>query len=164
VLLVYCVILPMMQSQKNVLLQYQITHLQNGTRLRTYLVPLLWSPELCQPPGGSPFRTGHEAADGCCLLVALHSAWQGHSELAVAELLSLGNDSPNGLVPHSGNMCVILLAFELLGCSGWLLGQEGEVPSCSDVGTNFLPAGCSDGTAAAAEKTVFGSVDAGDLA
>jgi hypothetical protein len=29
VLLVYCVILPMMQSQKNVLLQYQITHLQN---------------------------------------------------------------------------------------------------------------------------------------
>jgi hypothetical protein len=27
----------MMQSQKNVLLQYQITHLQNGTQLRTYL-------------------------------------------------------------------------------------------------------------------------------
>jgi hypothetical protein len=27
--------------KKNALLQYQITHLQNGTRLRTYLVPLL---------------------------------------------------------------------------------------------------------------------------
>jgi hypothetical protein len=25
-------------------------------------------------------------------------------ELAAAELLSLGNDSPSGLVPHSGNM------------------------------------------------------------
>jgi hypothetical protein len=31
----------MTQSQKNVVLQYQITHLQNGTRLKTYLVQLL---------------------------------------------------------------------------------------------------------------------------
>jgi hypothetical protein len=99
VLLVYCVILPMMQSQKNVLLQYQITHLQNGTRLGMYLVPLLWSLGLCRPPGGSPFLTGHKAAHGCCLLVAMHSTWQGHWELAAADLLSLGNDSPNGLVP-----------------------------------------------------------------
>jgi hypothetical protein len=38
----------------------------------------------------------------------------------------LGNDSPNGLVPHSGNMHSLLLALELLGCSGWLLGQEGD--------------------------------------
>jgi hypothetical protein len=52
--------------------------------------------------------------------------------LAVAELLSLGNDSPNGVVPHSGNMHGLLLALELLGCSGWLLGQEGEVSGCSD--------------------------------
>jgi hypothetical protein len=58
VLLVYYVILPMMQSQKNVLLQYQIRHLQNGTRLKTYLVPLLESPRLCRPPSGSPFHTG----------------------------------------------------------------------------------------------------------
>jgi hypothetical protein len=43
----------------------------------------------------------------------------------------------------------LLLALELLGCSGWLLGQEGELPSCSDAGTDFLPVGCSDGTAAA---------------
>jgi hypothetical protein len=101
VLLVYCVILPMMQSQKNVLLQYQITHLQNDTRMRTYLVPLLGSLGLCRPPGGSPFHTGHEATHGCCLLVAMHSAWQGHWELVAAELFSLGNDSPSGLVPHS---------------------------------------------------------------
>jgi hypothetical protein len=68
------VILPMMQSQKNVLLQYQITHLQNGTQLRVYLVPLLRSLELCRPPGGSPFHTGHEAAHDCCLHVAMQSA------------------------------------------------------------------------------------------
>jgi hypothetical protein len=71
----------------------------------------------------------------------------------------LGNDSPNGLVPHSGNMHDLLLVLELLGCSGWLLGQEGEVPGCSDADTNLLPAGCSDGIAAAC----FG-VDVGDLA
>jgi hypothetical protein len=37
-------------------------------------------------------------------------------------LLSLGNDSPNGLVPHSGNTHDFLLA--LVGCSGWLLGRK----------------------------------------
>jgi hypothetical protein len=73
VLLVYYVILPMMQSQKNVLLQYQIRHLQNGTRLKTYLVHLLESPGLCRPSSGSPFHTRHEVAHGCCLLAALHS-------------------------------------------------------------------------------------------
>jgi hypothetical protein len=39
-------------------------------------------------------------------------------------MLSLGNDSPNGLVPHSGNMHNFLFALELLGCSGWLLGRK----------------------------------------
>jgi hypothetical protein len=64
----------------------------------------------------------------------------------------------------------LLLALELLGCSGWLLGQEGEVPSCSNVGTDFLLAGCSDSTIAAAEGTVSDTTadvdadaDAGDL-
>jgi hypothetical protein len=47
----------------------------------------------------------------------------------------------------------LLLALVLLGCSGWLLGQEGEVPGCSDADIDFLPARCSDGTAAAAEET-----------
>jgi hypothetical protein len=77
-------------------------------------VPLLGSPRLCRPPGGSPFRIGHEAAHGCCLLVAVHSVWQGHWELAATELLSLGNDSPNGLVLHSGNTHGLLLALERL--------------------------------------------------
>jgi hypothetical protein len=38
--------------------------------------------------------------------------------LAADEMLSLGNDSPNGLVPHSVNMRGLLLALELLGCWG----------------------------------------------
>jgi hypothetical protein len=52
----------------------------------------------------------------------------------------------------------LLLVLGLLGHSGWLLGQEDELPGCSDVGTNFLPAKCSDGTdAAAAEETASGT-------
>jgi hypothetical protein len=125
-------------------------------------VPLLRSPGLCRPPGGSPFHTENEAAHGCCLLVAMHFAWQEHWELAAAELLSLGNDSPNGLVPHNGNMRDLLLAPELLGCSGLLLGQEGEVPGCSSAGTDFLLAGCSDGTAAAIEGTVSDTTSGAD--
>jgi hypothetical protein len=97
----------------------------------------------------------------------------GHWELAAAELLSLGNDSPNGLVPHSGNMHDFLLALALLDCSVWLLGQEDGLPGCSDAGIDFLLAGCSDGTAAADETAsstaAAGSYDdagagAGDLA
>jgi hypothetical protein len=59
----------------------------------------------------------------------------------------------------------LLLVLGLLGHSGWLLGQEDVLPSCSDAGTNFLLAECSDGTAAAvAEETTIGTgagVDAG---
>jgi hypothetical protein len=47
----------------------------------------------------------------------------------------------------------ILLALELLGCFGWLLGQEGEVPGCSGADTDFLLVGCSDSTATATEET-----------
>jgi hypothetical protein len=83
--------------------------------------------------------------------------------MSVAELLSLVNDSPNGLVPHSGNMHDLLLALELLGCSGWLLGQEGEVPSCSDADTDFLLVGCPDDIVApkeTASSTAAGGSDA----
>ena len=31
-----------------------------------------------------------------------------------------------------------LLALVLLGCSGWLLGQEDGLPGCSDAGIDFL--------------------------
>jgi hypothetical protein len=42
----------------------------------------------------------------------------------------------------------LLRVLGLLGHSGWLLGQEDELPGCSDAGTDFLPAECSDVTAA----------------
>jgi hypothetical protein len=51
----------------------------------------------------------------------------------------------------------LLLVLGLLGHSGWLWGQEDELPGCSDVGTDFLPAECSDGTATTvAEETASG--------
>jgi hypothetical protein len=49
------------------------------------------------------------------------------------------------------------LALTLLGCSGWLLGQEEGLPGCSDAGIDFLPASYSNGTAAA-EETVSSTV------
>jgi hypothetical protein len=54
-----------------------------------------------------------------------------------------------------------LLALALLDGSGWLLGQEDGLPGCSDAGIDFLLAGCSDGTVAAAEETVSGTAAAG---
>ena len=84
----------------------------------------------------------------------------GHWELAAAKLLSLGNDSPNGLVPHSGNMHDFLLALVLLDCSGWLLRQEDRLPGCCNAGIDFLLAGCSDGTAVA-EETASGTAATG---
>jgi hypothetical protein len=75
-------------------------------------------------------------------------------------LLSLGSDSPNGLVPHSGNMHDFLLELALLDCSGLLLGQEDGLPGFSDAGIDFLLAGCSNGTAAT-EETASGTVAAG---
>ena len=71
----------------------------------------------------------------------------------------MGNDSPNGLVPHSGNTHDFLLA--LVGCSGWLLGQEDGLPGCSDTDIDFLLAGYPDGTVAAAEETASGTAVAG---
>jgi hypothetical protein len=72
----------------------------------------------------------------------------------------LDSSSPNGFVLHSRSTHGVLLALELLGYSGWLLGQEDEVPDCSDAGTDFLQGGCSDGTTAA---TAAGDLE-GDLA
>jgi hypothetical protein len=57
-----------------------------------------------------------------------------------------------------------LLALALLGCSGWLLGQEDGVPGCSNADIDLLPAGCSCGTAAAAEETTSGTAVAGSNA
>jgi hypothetical protein len=56
----------------------------------------------------------------------------------------------------------LLLVLGLLDCSGWLLGWEDRLPSCSNAGTGFLLAGYSDGTAVAvAEETASGTATAG---
>ena len=75
----------------------------------------------------------------------------------------MGNDSPNGLVAHSGNMHGLLLALELLGCPDWLQGQEGEVPGCSS-GTTAAAEGTASGTAASASAGVDAGVLEGDSA
>jgi hypothetical protein len=72
----------------------------------------------------------------------------------------LGNDSSSGLVPYSGNTHNFLLALALLGCSGWLLGQEDGLSGYSDAGIDFLPTGYSNDTAAAAEETASGTTAA----
>jgi hypothetical protein len=64
----------------------------------------------------------------------------------------------------------LLLALELLGHSSWVLGQEGELPDCSDAGTDFLQVECSDGTTATAAEEIASctgadaDADASDLA
>jgi hypothetical protein len=80
-------------------------------------------------------------------------------------MLSLDSSSPNGFVLHSRSTHGLRVVLELLGYSGWLLGQEGGVPGCSDAGIDFLPSGCSDGiVAAAAEETASGTAAAGSNA
>jgi hypothetical protein len=74
----------------------------------------------------------------------------------------LDNSSPSDFVLHSRSMHNLLLVLGLLGHSGWLWGQEDKLPGCSDAGTDFLPAECSDGTAATvAEETASGTAAAG---
>ena len=57
------------------------------------------------------------------------------------------------------------LGLGLLDCSGWLLGQENEVPADSASGTHLLLTDCSNDSAAGAEGTAFeiaaAEVDAG---
>jgi hypothetical protein len=50
-------------------------------------------------------------------------------------------------------MLCLLLALGLLDCSGWLLGQEYEVPADSASRTDFLLSDCSGDSAAGAEGT-----------
>ena len=131
----------------NELHQYQITLLRDEIRLRTYLLPHLVHPGLLRPPSGSPFH-GCTHGHDYLLLVEVHLALLGHWGLSAAAPSSLGNASPSGLVLHSGSILCLLLALGLLGCSDSLLAQEGEVLGCSASDTGYLPAGCSDDTAA----------------
>jgi hypothetical protein len=106
----------------NALLQYQITLLQYGSRLETYLLSCRGSPELFQPPSGSVSHGYSVTESGCLLEAETHSALLGRQGLTAAGLPSLDIASPNGLALHSGNMPCFRLELVLLDCSAGLLG------------------------------------------
>ena len=146
----------------NVLLQYQITLLQYGSRLETYLLSCRGFPELLQPPSDSVSHGYSVAESGCLLQAETHSALLGHWGQTAAGLPSSDIALPNGLALHNGNMLCFRLELVLLDCSGWLLGQEGEVPADSASETDLLT-DCSDGSGTGAEDTAFGTADAAEV-
>jgi hypothetical protein len=149
----------------NVLLQYQITLLQYGSRLETYLLSCRGSPELLQPPSGSVSHDYSVAESVCPVQAETHSALLGHWGLTAAGLPSSDIASPNGLALHIENMLFFRLELVLLDCSAGLLGQGDEVPANSASGTDLLLTDCSGDSDAGAEDTAFGTaaaeVDAG---
>jgi hypothetical protein len=145
----------------NALLQYQITLLQYGSRLGTYLLSCRGSPELLQPPGGSVSHDYSAAESGCLLQAETHSALLGHWGLTIAGLPSSDIASPNGLALHSGNMPCFQPELVLPDCSAGLLGQEDEVPADSASRTDLLLTDCSVDSDTGAEDTAFGTADAG---
>jgi hypothetical protein len=145
-----------------VLLQYQITLLQYGSRLETYLLSCRGSPELLQPPSGSVFHDYNAAESGCLLQAETRSASLGYWGLTAAGLPSLDIASPNGLALHSGNMPCFQLELVLPDCSAGLLGQEDEVSADSASETDLLT-DCSDGSDTSAEDTAFGTADVAEV-
>jgi hypothetical protein len=137
----------------NVLLQYQITLLQYRSRLETYLLSCRGFPELLQPPNDSVSHGYSVAESGCLLQAETHSALLVHLGLITAGLPSSDIASPNGLALHSGNMLCFHLELVLLDFSGWLLGRGSKVPADSASGTDLLPTGYSDDSAAGAGGT-----------
>jgi hypothetical protein len=149
----------------NALLQYQITLLQYGSRLGTYLLSCRGSLELLQPPSGSVSHGYSAAESGCLLQAETHSALLGHWGLTTAGLPSSDIASPNGLALHSGNMLCFQPELVLPDCSAGLLGQEDKVSTDSASETDLLLTVCSDDSDADAEETAFDTaaaeVDAG---
>jgi hypothetical protein len=147
----------------NVLLQYQITLLQYGSRLETYLLSCRGFPELLQPPSGSVSHDYSVAESGCLLQAETHSALLGHWGLTAAGLPSSDIATPDGLALHSGNMPCFHPELVLLDCSAGLLGQEDEVPADSASRTDLLLTDCSGDSDAedTAFETAAAEVDAG---
>jgi hypothetical protein len=143
-----------------VLLQYQITLLQYGSRLGTYLLSCRGSPELLQPPSGSVSHGYNMAESGCLLQAETHSALLGHWGLTAAGLPSSDIASPSGLALHSGNMLCFQLELVLSDCSAGLLGQEDEVSVGSASEADLLLTDCPDDSDTGVEDTAFGTADA----
>jgi hypothetical protein len=144
----------------NALLQYQITLLQYGSRLETYLLSCRGSTELLQPPSDSVSHDYNVVECGCLLLAEAHSALLGHWGLTAAGLSCSDIASPNGLALHNRNMLCFQPELVLLDCSAELLGQEDEVPADSASGTDLLLTDCSGDSDADAEDTAFETTDA----
>jgi hypothetical protein len=142
------------------LLQYQITLLQYGSQLGTYLLSCRGSPELLQPPSGSVSHDYSAAESGCLLEAETHSALLGHWGLTAAGLPSSDIASPNGLALHSGSMLCFRPELVLPDCSAGLLGQEDEVSADSASGTDLLLTDCSGDADAGAEDTASGTAAA----
>jgi hypothetical protein len=137
-----------------------ITLLQYGSRLETYLLSCRGFPELLQTPSGSVSHDCSMAERGCLLQAETHSALLGCQGLTAARLPSSDIASPNGLALHSGNMLCFHLELLLLDCSVGSLGQGDEVPTDSASGTDLLRTDCSGDSAAGAEATAFGTTTA----
>jgi hypothetical protein len=146
-----------------VLLQYQITLLQDGSQLGTYLLSCRGSPELLQPPSGSVSRDYSATESGCLLQAETHSALLGHWGLTAAGLSSSNIASPNGLALHSGNMSFFQPERVLPDCSAGSLGQEDEVPADSASETDLLLTDCSDDSDTGAEDTAFETAAAAEV-
>jgi hypothetical protein len=144
----------------NVLLQYQITLLQYGSRLETYLLSCRGSLELLQPPSGLVSHGCSVAESGCLLQAETHSALLGHWGLTAARLPSSGIASPNDLAHHSGNTLCFYPELVLLDCSAGLLGQEDEVPADFASGTDLLLTDGSGDSNAGSKDTAFETTEA----
>jgi hypothetical protein len=144
----------------NALLQYQITFLQYGSQLETYLLSCRGSLELLQPPSGSVSHDYSAAESGCLLQAETHSALLGHWGLTATGLPSSDIASPSGLALHSGNMLCFQPELGLLDCSAELRGQEDEVSADSASGTDLLLTDCSGDSDTGAEDSAFGIADA----
>jgi hypothetical protein len=145
------------------LLQYQITLLQYGSRLETYLLSCRGSPELLQPPSGSVSHDYSVAESGCLLQAETRYALLGHWVLTATRLPSSDIASPNGLALHSGNMLCFRPELALPDCSAGLLGQEDEVPADPASETDLLLTNCSSDSDVVAEETAFETVAAAEV-
>jgi hypothetical protein len=147
----------------NALLQYQITLLQDGSRLGKYLLSCRGSPELLPPPSGSVSHGYNATESGCLIQAETHSALLGHWGLTAAGMPSSDIASPNGLALHSGNMPCFPPELVLLDYSAGLLGQKDEVSADSASGTDLLLTDCPGDSDANAEDTAFGTAAAAEV-
>jgi hypothetical protein len=142
----------------NVLLQYQITLLQDGIRLETYLLPCLAFPRLLQPPNGSVSLGCSASEHDCLLLTEVYSASLGTRAWLLLSYLLQTMHCPMALL----STMEASSAFSLhLGCLNALVGCWGRKTRCLVILSLELTSCClivECGTTAVAEGTASGTV------